>query len=101
MTNPLEHLPTDLPDFMTIPQVAKRGLVGYSSVTSVKKLVLSGALDSVNLAEKGDSVDKIRISRKAIIDYWTEISAKGKQPSPVKPQQRRRVPRKMPKKRTA
>lgn len=88
MNTPLDHLPADLPEFMTIPYVAKRGLVGYTSVTSVKKLILNDDLQSVNLAKKGDDTDKIRISRKAIVDYWTEQQKNGKDPSPVKPQRR-------------
>ena len=101
MQNLLEHLPADLPEFMTIPYVAKRGLVGYTSVTSVKKLIVNGELESVNLAEEGDETDKLRISRKAIIDYWTMRQEKAKNPSPVKPQRRpKKAPaRKMPRKR--
>lgn len=101
MNTVLEHLPTDIPEFMTIPFVAKRGLVGYTSVTSVKKLVANGELASVNLAEKGADTDKIRVSRKAIIEYWTRVQATAKTPSTTKPQ--RRTPkapaRKMPRKR--
>lgn len=96
----IDHLPTDIPEFMTIPFVAKRGLVGYTSVTSVKKLVSNGELESVNLAGKEDDTDKIRISRKAIVGFWTRIQEKAKKPTPVKPQRRsskapaRKLPRK-------
>lgn len=101
MTNALEHLPADLPEFMTIPVVAKRGLVGYTSVTSVKKLIATGELEAVNLAKKGDDTDKMRISKKAITDYWRKQQEGGRAPSPVRPARRAETApvRKMPRKR--
>lgn len=90
----LTKIPDDLPEMMAVPEVAKRGLLGFTSITTVRKLVKlgekQGGVGHIQIGAPGGH--GLRITPHHIQAYWDRIKQKGGVPS--RPAPSRSVPRK-------